>query len=88
MEIGCNMDEPVRDVRHSDLKRYGDSVFKSVCPACSDGILLVYRDQQTFKLQEGDRCVACGQAFRYTDIDEIRSMEEPAGRSGFSKVTT
>jgi hypothetical protein len=59
------------NVKHKDLKRYGDSRFKSKCPECDEGMLLVYRDPQTFKLLANDICIFCGQKFIYTDIDEL-----------------
>jgi hypothetical protein len=34
--------EPIK-VLHSALERWGDSAYKSKCPACKDGILLIYR---------------------------------------------
>jgi len=74
--IGANIKTPILDVRHQDLKRVSDnSSFRSVCPACKKGILLVGRDQQTFELLEFDRCILCGQQVRYTDIDYLRKRE-------------
>ena len=67
--------EPVIKIKHDDLKRFGDSLFRSECPKCKDGILLVYRDGKTFRLKAEDRCVTCGQLFEYTDIDEMRKED-------------
>jgi len=61
--------------KHSDLTRWSDSDFKSKCPACPDGVLLVRRNEKTFKLERLDFCVACGQAFIYTDIATLRKRE-------------
>ena len=63
-----NAHAPAMRVSHSSLERWsGESEFRSKCPACSEGILLVLRDQVTFQLINVDRCVACGQTVVYTD---------------------
>ena len=63
-----NLHQPVLAVRHADLERASDeSDFKSVCPACKRGVLLVRRDQQTFALVRHDTCTLCGQHVYYTD---------------------
>jgi len=67
-----NIDKEVIVVKHKSLKRCGDSIYRSQCPVCEDGILLVYRDQKTFELLDVDRCVLCGQKFRYKDIDYLK----------------
>jgi hypothetical protein len=68
MDHGQNIHKEPLKVKHSDLKRSNDeSAFKSQCPACPDGILLVARRQRTFKLERHDRCVVCGQAVYYLD---------------------
>lgn len=73
-----NAKEPVVNVFHSELQRYSDdSVYKSTCPFCKDGLLLVGRDQATFQLSEYDHCVVCAQTVRYMDIRELRGGEEP-----------
>lgn len=59
--------EPIR-VKHSELKRSGDSVYKSICPACDRGLLLMQRDQETLKLLTADRCIFCGQSFEYIEM--------------------
>jgi hypothetical protein len=71
--VGCNMEKPPISVAHSSLERLSeDSLYKSVCPACRDGVLLVCRDQRTFELVDHDRCILCGQLFIYTDIEDLR----------------
>lgn len=71
-----NMDNEAVVVRHAKLRRASNSSpYKSCCPCCADGVLLVGRDQKTFDLLEYDRCVSCGQLFRYEDIEEMRSRE-------------
>ncbi len=69
-----NLDKPTIDITHSELKRFGESLYKSECPKCG-GVMLMGRDQKTFVLQELDRCVLCGQKYRYTDINDLRKME-------------
>lgn len=60
-------------VAHAELERVSDrSIFRSVCPVCIKGTLLVRRDHTTFKLIAGDNCVLCGQQFVYSDIDAMR----------------
>ena len=65
------------EVKHSDLERTDESIYRSSCPVCKEGILLVGRDDD-FKLSELDICVACGQYVIYTDIQTLREYE---GRS-------
>jgi len=74
-DVGINKNEPVIEVYHKDLTRVGDSAYKSDCPKCKDGVLLIYRDPITFVLQEYDCCVLCGQHFKYLDINELRRAE-------------
>ena len=78
MEKPENLNKPVIEVRHADLKRYGDYMYRSECPLCG-GLLLVGRCSETFVLQEYDRCVRCGQKFRYLDIKEMRQKEGLGG---------
>lgn len=69
-EICVNLNSPVIHVRHTNLQRWDleNSLFKSCCPACDKGVLLVARDLVSFKLLREDRCIACGQRVRYTDL--------------------
>lgn len=77
-EVGCNMAEPVMEVHHSDLNRVGkNSMYRSRCPKCREGVLLVRRNLTTFQLAEYDQCIFCGQVFRYLDIDTLRAQETP-----------
>lgn len=69
---GLNLDMPAVEVRHSELKRISDSPYKSECPACESGLLLMARDKMTYALSEIDYCILCGQQFKYLDIDELR----------------
>jgi len=71
-----NLGKPPIRVRHADLKRWSDSMYKSVCPACPEGLLRVARNPETYELEEMDMCVVCGQVFIYEDIAELRTSEE------------
>lgn len=63
-----NYDKPPRKLSHASLTRVGDeSPFRSKCPVCPNGVLLVQRDQKSFALQNLDSCVVCGQRVIYTD---------------------
>lgn len=69
-----NVNKPPIRVRHADLTRSTpNSLYRSRCPACPDGDLLVRRNPKTFSLEEVDYCVACAQAFIYMDIAELRA---------------
>jgi hypothetical protein len=69
MSEPTNVNKPLIRVVHAELERYDNfSFYKSKCPVCEDGILLVTRDQSAgLMLSRFDRCVICGQAFWYTD---------------------
>lgn len=71
-EIKRNYAMPPIEVKHSDLKRFGDSLYKSECPKCKDGLLLVGRNSKTLKLEARDVCVNCGRRFIYADIKKMR----------------
>ncbi len=71
MKAGKNINHTIIDICHSSLKRVGDSIYRSECPVCKIGMLLVYRNKD-LELSEVDRCIFCGQLFRYTDINELR----------------
>ncbi len=61
--------EPIQ-VKHSDLTRSDpESAYKSECPVCDAGLLLIYRDSITYKLVRTDRCIACAQTVVYTDTE-------------------
>lgn len=70
-----NIEEAIIEVEHAKLERYSeDSLFKSKCPVCDDGVLLLRRHPETFILVEYDACILCGQHVCYTDIDELNKM--------------
>ncbi len=62
-----NYHRPVMKVKHADLKRYSESDFKTICPMCEEGLLLVHRDQTTLELLRHDHCTGCAQQVYYID---------------------
>lgn len=69
---GINIGKPVIDVSHAELKRSNDSSdYKSMCPICHEGVLLMKRNLQTLQLEEDDRCVLCGQSVHYNDLADL-----------------
>jgi len=77
MKFRENITKPPIQIRHADLKRSNDeSMYRSKCPSCPDGCLLVQRDPATCRLEAGDWCIACGQRFIYEDIEEMRAREK------------
>lgn len=56
-------------LKHADLKYWNDeSAFKKCCPACKEGVLLVYRNPDDLtKLMRTDMCVVCAQIVVYQD---------------------
>ncbi len=65
---GENRSAPIINVKHSSLERSDNSAYRSVCPVCQEGTLLVARDINTGALLPEDRCVLCGQGFIYIDF--------------------
>lgn len=79
-----NVGAPTIAIAHSSLTRYNDeSAYKSKCPACKEGVLLVMRDQKTLELRKDDRCILCAQHVIYSDIDELRRKDGPWPKSHF-----
>lgn len=70
-KYGLNFDADQIKLKHSSLKLFSpdSSLFRVCCPVCDDGILLVARNQKTFKLSRNDRCIVCAQSVYYTDED-------------------
>ncbi|MHA1469721.1 MAG: hypothetical protein ACTSSP_04075 [Candidatus Asgardarchaeia archaeon] len=73
---GVNINEPAVEVKHAELKRlaHTESLFRSECPVCKIGVLLVRRDQETLEITAEDMCILCGQKFVYVDIEDLREM--------------
>jgi len=72
---GCNINKRAVRVRHGELERVNDeeSPFRSWCPVCDRGILLVGRTASFKALSRVDRCTLCGQVVIYED-DEIEGI--------------
>jgi len=64
--IGTNIGKPVVEVCWKDLTRVGGSRYRSECPVCEFGTLLIKRDEDhEYRLCRDDNCVLCGQLIRY-----------------------
>ena len=76
---GVEMEDIIK-IKLADLELSNESsVYRRKCPVCKDGILLVGREAGTFKLSPHDNCIACGQKFFYTDIDDWNVKEHLPG---------
>lgn len=76
MKYGQNIGKPPIRIAHAELERFSDeSPYKSKCPACPKGVLLIYREDFGGRLLEGDCCIGCGQRVIYTDIERLRKMD-------------
>lgn len=64
-----NINKTMIRISHAELERWDDGPYKSKCPACEEGILLIHRDEKSFTLERQDRCISCGQKFYYTDAE-------------------
>jgi uncharacterized protein (DUF983 family) len=74
MSRPINIDKTPQGVNHADLERFGDeSDYRSKCPVCKEGILLVERDPVEGHLKAKDLCRTCGQRFIYIDIEQMRA---------------
>jgi hypothetical protein len=68
MEVPENITKPALHVLHAELERANEeSAYKSVCPACKSGLLLMRREPGAYHLLRADRCSGCGQAVVYRD---------------------
>jgi len=65
--VGSNANAPLVFVRHGELDRTDGSKYRSTCPKCKLGTLLVQRDSITTDILRKDRCLLCGQRVIYTD---------------------
>lgn len=48
--------------------------YKSECPVCKDGLLLMTRDSNTGELLNRDSCTLCGQQFIFDDISLVKKV--------------
>jgi len=72
-----NLNAKTIEVKHADLEEVSESQLRRECPVCKPGILLLRRDDTTFKLLAEDICISCGQKVVYTDIETLRDRERP-----------
>lgn len=68
-----NLKNPIKKINFYDLTHFGGS-FKSECPECGEGLLLVARDLESGELLPQDRCTLCAQAFEYADFKEMKKF--------------
>jgi uncharacterized protein with PIN domain len=66
--VGKNIRSPMKSIVFKELKQFGDSVFKRICPECKDGIIVMSRDNVTMKLERRCYCFLCGQRYDIVDI--------------------
>lgn len=73
--VGSNIEKLPIFVKHQDLERLSESSpFRSKCPTCKNGLLMMERDFETYKLKNTDRCLLCGQRYVYYDIDNQKNF--------------
>lgn len=72
-----NVKNEIIKLNYKDLKRAVEGhPYRSICPICKKGVLLVGRNNKTLELQAMDYCILCGQHYIYMDIGELRKREE------------
>jgi hypothetical protein len=65
---GEKVHAPPVTVSHTSLRRFStESPYRSYCPVCNTGVLLVNRDQKSYRLINADRCTYCAQLIIYSD---------------------
>lgn len=69
-KLPVNCEKPAITVYYRNLSRAGEGVLRSDCPFCVDGTLMLLRHQTTGKIVKYDRCIGCGQAVVYADLDQ------------------
>ena len=74
-KMPMNLEAEPRHVQHAALPRADDSLWRSECPVCADGLLLVRRSGWNGVLQAEDNCIACGQRVVYDDIAAMRERD-------------
>jgi len=68
VKAGENYRRPPVSVRWSELERAGEeSAFRSECPVCDQGLLLIKRTPDHEHFSCYDNCTSCGQVFVYED---------------------
>ena len=66
-EIQENYNKLPFEISHKLLEREGDSMTRSKCILCEDGLLLMTRNKDGV-LVNTDNCISCGRRYIYTDI--------------------
>ena len=88
IETGANREVPVIEVKHSELERASEeSLYRSVCPVCKHGYLMVGRNPKDMSLMAEDYCIWCAQRFRYLDIDNMNRREGREPQESSSSTT-
>lgn len=71
--VASNVGKAVIKVNHQDLQRAdSESLYRSFCPKCRKGLLMVRRDLKSGELLEDDYCLLCGQHFFYKDFAKLK----------------
>lgn len=74
--VAVNRDKEPISVKHAELERMSDnSPYRSMCPACERGALMMRRNDETFELLAEDNCLYCAQKVIYEDIEDLRAKE-------------
>lgn len=76
-QVGINIENPIIKTKHRRLTRATKhSLYRSKCPVCKKGVLLMTRQLRTLELSKYDICILCGQRFEYTDIDILKKNDK------------
>ena len=83
-----NLLAPIVGVKYASLKVWDENspAYKRECPVCEHGILLVQRNDD-LTISKFDQCVSCGQAFEYTDFDDVFEPENNLIRESPHKIS-
>ena len=81
-KLGINFQNPPIEVSHFTLDGAGrPNQWKSECPVCGTGLLLVNRNSETLAIESYDCCTFCGQHFLYTDVEDMQRKDGIANGS-------
>lgn len=75
--FGCNWGNTLIKVVHSELVRVGESAYRSLCPVCKNGHLMVTRNRNTLGIMRVDSCTFCCQGVIYQDDRIADEAVEP-----------
>ena len=88
--FGRNYKNTIIRANHSQLERASeDSPYRSKCPVCKEGLLLVTRIRTAeglFPLHRFDRCTWCCQGVIYEDADIAGEVLPPLAPDFIEKV--